>query len=63
MNKRKKRMIKMIKEDIIGTIKNKKNKSLFKYGGIRSRSVGVRHLTGSINKMSMFDGILQNRRI
>ena len=56
-------MIKMIKEDIIGTIKNKKNKSLFKYGGIRSRSVGVRHLTGSINKMSMFDGILQNRRI
>jgi len=45
----------MIKKDIKATVLNKKNKTLYSYGGIRSRSVKVRHLTGAINKMSKFD--------
>jgi len=56
-------MINVMKEDLIGKCKSKKNKTLFNYAGIRSRSVGVRHLTGSINRMNKNDKILQRRRI
>lgn len=56
-------MIKGMIEDLPKTSLNAKNKLLFQGGIYRSRTVTVRHLTGTINKMSKHDKDLQDRRI